>query len=225
MEFIEGETLDTPIWNQLDREGKRKIGTEFGQMFEKLHQVPSSGYYGRVNHQGFPATFPLLRTHYKEEIGPLHSYKELVDGIYEANKLSHSMSTISDGLPSPEIKQENQLKLFYLKKELLRCGNQESRLTYLDPKWDNVILKPTTPNGKIEGTDFEVVFIDWYHLGWLPAWFQSLYLPLVESRHEKDYGHNDGKSFNWDIIKAMPSFLLQESIWIPKVVQDTGGIW
>lgn len=156
MEFIEGKTLGPEVWKSLTADGKAKIGTEFGQMFEKLQSVPSSGYYGRINHQGFSPEFYMLRTNYKEEIGPIYSYQELVDAIYETSKLSYATAIFG----MPEYSGDDLVKLACMKKELTRAAGQEPRLTYLDPKWNNVVLKQVSPEEEIENTDFEVVFVD-----------------------------------------------------------------
>lgn len=220
MEHIDGEIIHKDLWNNsLSKEGRTRIGTEIGKMLEKLASVPSQGYYGRIDHRPFPALFPLLQTTGDDDFGPYYTYEDLVEDIHKASKVQHATM---NNERKPELSGDNKIAVAFLKDALLRCAGQEPRLTYFDIKFDNMMLKPIPGKEKIEGADFEIIFIDWFHLGWLPGWYQSCSLPSEATETElnnksKEYGklhYNESPDLNWNVIKEMSSFYFEESRWM-----------
>jgi hypothetical protein len=220
MEYIDGQTLVRDIWNSLDTSSRAIISTKIGQMLETLRTVPSPGYYGRVHHQPFSPFFGLVRTHFKDECGPYNTYKELVDAIYECCKIRFCLTDIGER----DFSSNLLTKLTHMKDAFTCCAGQESRLTYVDLKLDNLMIKPITPNNENKATDYEVIFIDWQHLGWLPAWFQSTLLPMSESV-QIDIGYKDTDILEWNVVKEISSFQYAESVWIPETLPESYDTW
>lgn len=49
---------------------------------------------------------------------------------------------------------------------------QEPKLTWLDPKFKNMIAVPIGGDEKT-ATDWDVYLVDWEDFGWYPAWLQA----------------------------------------------------
>ena len=168
MEFIEGVTLGS-IWASLDDEARKKICSKLSTQIRLLRSVPSEGYYGRVNYQGWGPHANLFRIRLGDNMkGPYNTYEDCISAMYNAAELR-----AADTDMGPELEPYAQLYLSQFKRTLSESGGHEPKLTHLDPKFDNIMVQP------IEGAegdvrDWEVVLIDWADCGWLPAWMQAV---------------------------------------------------
>jgi hypothetical protein len=211
MEYIDGEIVSN-AWNSLDTATKSGISTQIGQMIETLRSIPSSGYYGRIHFQPFPSTFNLLHMDYRKEFGPYTNYEDFINAIHDTIE-NNCYTGIRD---VPEMYTEKFMILSYMKDAFMKCSGKEPCLTSLDVKLENMMVKRTvSENGS---TDYELIFIDWQHLGWVPAWLGSSLLPLDEGNSEKAYPYNDKDLLNFNVMKEISSFQYGESLWVSRVL-------
>jgi hypothetical protein len=168
MEFIEGVTLES-IWASLDDEARKKISSKLANQIRLLRSVPSEGYYGRVNYQGWGSLNNLFRIRVGNTLnGPYNTYEDCISAMYNAAELRAADSDMG-----PDLQPDAQLYLSQFKRTLSEWGCHEPKLTHLDPKFYNVMVQRTKGDG--EGAeDWEVVLIDWADCGWLPAWMQAV---------------------------------------------------
>ncbi|KAF2797009.1 hypothetical protein K505DRAFT_270242, partial [Melanomma pulvis-pyrius CBS 109.77] len=165
-EFVEGETLNHDKWLALDDEDQKLICYKLSEQFRLLRSVPPvEGYYGRVNHQGWSPWFPFLKTTGKEMLGPYQTYEDFVSAMCANAELRFAYMNCEDYGPI-YVKFLSRLKSI-----LDRTKSYKPVLTHIDPKFENIIIRPIKGAGG-EIKDWEVTLIDWDMCGWLPAFMQ-----------------------------------------------------
>lgn len=136
MEFIEGVTLES-IWKSLDDKAREQICSKISNQIRLLRSVPSEGYYGRVNYQGWASLTSLFRTRVRIALnGPYNTYEDCLSAMYNAAELR-----AADMDMGPNLQLIAQLCLSQFKRTLSKWGCHEPKLTYLDPKFDNIMVQ------------------------------------------------------------------------------------
>ena len=174
MEHIEGVKMNWKMWASLKAEQQEKIHSKISEQLQLLRSVPSEGYYGRVNNQGFHPTQNQVFTGSKEICGPYRSYNDLVSVMYDAAELIASVrhgSHGDTGFFTPA--QETFLTNF--KTTLKNFDSCEPKLTHVDPSMQNWIVRPLGGSMQ-DASDYEMTYIDWDRCGWYPAWVQRVAL-------------------------------------------------
>lgn len=171
MEFIDGKQYNILQWNALPLATQDKISASYREQLEQLRAIPGENYYGRIDHQGFNATFGLLL------LGPLLMDKGCICGPYykfedlKAAMIRAMQVGVAMTLPDkPDWADEQKTLLVRFEEVLERTTGLEPTLTHLDPGLQNMIIKET------EEGDMEVTLIDWEFFGWLPAFLHSVVL-------------------------------------------------
>lgn len=168
-EFIEGDTLTEKLWLGLEDEAQKIICSRLSEQFQLLRSVPSEGYYGRVYHQGWTPWLNLVRIRGKEMCGPYNTFKDLISAMYATAELRMADTNNAS--------EYHPIRLGLLSQFKPILGGTKSHrpvLTHLDPKWENIIVRPVKEEGDSgEIKDWDVVLIDWDTLGWLPEFMQA----------------------------------------------------
>jgi hypothetical protein len=166
-EFIPGHVLNDEMRLRIGAEGQTRIASKFAEQLQKLRVALGVGYYGRVHHQGFSPDLNWLSTRYDKMCGPYETYEEFVDAKYAEIEFSKATEDSLDWRPSDEI------GLPQYKSKLLSFKDiSQPMLTYTDIKAANTIVQEVLDaEGRV--VDWNVVLIDWKHVGFLPAWMQS----------------------------------------------------
>jgi hypothetical protein len=180
MEFIEGETLDYNMWKVIGDDAHDKICGRIAEQFSLLRSIPSEGYYGRVNNQGWEPGFLPFRTRYKELCGPYKTYEEFLSALNTGVEVQRSISNLG-----VDFRPEVPLWVDKLVPTLAASNGREPVFTHTDPALRNMIIRP------LEGTmatarDYEVTLIDWAYSGWLPAWMQMVAFDKKLTMHDMD---------------------------------------
>jgi hypothetical protein len=164
MEHIQGETA-SEVWDSLSLEEQENIGVQMVEQFRYLQSIPSQGYYGRVHHQAFEPTFPLLQLSGQEIFGPYDTYEQYISDHCWAVRVRGAYRMATEHFFPEEEKCFAEYE-----STLLQSQNRHPTLTHLDPTLKNVIL--------VKGKEhkWEVVMVDLEHFGWLPAWTQAVAL-------------------------------------------------
>jgi thiamine kinase-like enzyme len=164
MERIEGETLRAHDWMSMG--DKPRIMSRLCEQYKLLRSIPSEGYYGRVQRQGWRSWPSFLRKMDPESSGPFDTYEEFVAALCSSARLCTAMMC---GLP--DFTDRESLYLQEMESTFPACNERQPVFTHLDPQLRNTIVR-RIPG--LEGEeDWEVTLIDWEHSGWFPAWMQA----------------------------------------------------
>ncbi|KAF2818694.1 hypothetical protein CC86DRAFT_413811 [Ophiobolus disseminans] len=130
----------------------------------QLKEAPE--YYGMIHERGFPGSSSLFQIKEYAPRGPWHSYDDLVDAMVESARFS-----CTNILNGSRLTQHSSVTVAYRSLEyMLRNTDAQARrptLAHLDLHSLNIIAKRGSSD-----EDCEVVILDWYSLGWVPAWVQ-----------------------------------------------------
>lgn len=136
-----------------------------------LHSLPlpsEQWYYGRIYRQGWARPPESIRKGPKMPItGPFSSYGEFVATIERVYEINDAVSFSLPEWDPMELELRRQLV-----DTLKDWRPNEPRLTWLDPKFKNMIAVPIGGDAET-ATDWDVFFVDWEDLGWYPAWVQG----------------------------------------------------
>lgn len=189
MEYIEGETLDYLKWIALSEQDQAVICAKLAEQFRLLRSVPSEGYYGRVHHQSWHHRVGLIEARNKPG-GPYDTYEDLISAMYSAAELTAATCT-----NTKEYSPQYESALSEFKSTLATCGGQRPTLTHLDPQLRNIIVR-RLPDTEDHTPDWEVTLIDWEHMGWLPAYMQSVVINQhVNMCHGYDANQDEAEEF------------------------------
>ncbi|KAF1844480.1 uncharacterized protein K460DRAFT_354394 [Cucurbitaria berberidis CBS 394.84] len=168
MEFIEGITLTQFIFQGLDEKSQMQICSSLGDQFQLLRSVPAppEKSFGRIYHQGINPRFALTCSRCKEMAGPYNTYSDLISAMHTSAEWDLMMRTNSLEFTSKEAEFLSQFK-----PSLEVTEEHKPVLTYLDPRFENMIARPITgDDGEVK--DWEVTLIDWDLFFWMPVWMQ-----------------------------------------------------
>lgn len=168
MEFIEGDTLDMDKWLALDDEAQTIICSKLSEQLKLLRSIPceGEGYYGRVYRQGWsPLSF--LRIRYKEMLGPYNTFDDFISAMYVCTEHDLATQNLADEFFPEEVEFLSKFKHV-----LGKTRGFKPVLTFLDLKWDNLIVRPIKGEDGEAIKDWEITLIDWHDCGWLPAFMQ-----------------------------------------------------
>ena len=174
LKYIEGQSLNWKLWKSLNDDQHEKIHSKISEQLQLLRSVPSEGYYGRIDNQGFHPDLPLVRTDRKGVCGPYKTHEALLAVMYNAAELAaafqgHSKYGFENFAPG----QWDTLSK--LKPILANCNGKEPTLTHCDLSMANIVVSPL--DGTMQNaSDFTVTFIDWNIFGWYPAYTQRIVL-------------------------------------------------
>jgi hypothetical protein len=162
-EFIEGDLLGDKC-TSYNPETQRKISASVGDQIQKLREIPCPHpeYYGLLDGQPWPGISPF-QVQKLPPRGPWYSHDEVVDALIESGR----WSCVSGNIYAKDYFDFQQLA-FRNYEYCIRDIDAHARrpvLAHLDPHGWNIIVKYGTCD-----EDFEVVFVDWYSLAWVPAW-------------------------------------------------------
>lgn len=137
-----------------------------------LRSLPSDGwYYGRIHRQGWiepPDTIELDVRAPKTVTAPYTTYEDFTAAIIKAYEIKKAVN--SEG---PEWYDGHVEELAKLASALKDWKPNEPKLTWLDPKFKNMVAVPI--GGDVEtATDWDVFLVDWEDFGWYPAWLQAM---------------------------------------------------
>jgi hypothetical protein len=198
MEFIEGGSLSHERWLALNQQDQGKIASKIARQIRLLRAVPSEGYYGRIMHQGWMPEFSLFRIRCAEMCGPYNTYDDCISALYATADARAAVSTMT-----PDFSPDQLLALTNFKNTVMECAGYEPRLTHLDLKLENIMVRPVQgESGTVE--DYEVVLIDWACLEWLPAWMEAVtVLQRPDFASRLDYW-----AFVWGLSQGFEQFHL-----------------
>ncbi|KAF2443886.1 hypothetical protein P171DRAFT_362731, partial [Karstenula rhodostoma CBS 690.94] len=137
-----------------------------------LRTFPREGwYYGRIRRQGWmqpPDSIMKNRSVHWTPTAPHNSFEEFTASIIGAYELREAQRD-DESEWSPEfVGRRNKLA-----SALKDWGPQEPKLTWLDPKFKNMVAVPIGGDAE-SATDWDVFLVDWEDFGWYPAWVQGL---------------------------------------------------
>ncbi|KAF1913503.1 kinase-like domain-containing protein [Ampelomyces quisqualis] len=163
-EFIDGDLLGDK-YASYSPELQAKICASVGDQIQKLRDIPCPHpeYYGLLDGQSWPGTFPDLHVQDYSPRGPWYSYDKFVDALIETARWTCVRDT-----PYVKDYHVSQRLAFRNYDYIIRNIDTHARrpvLSHMDPHGWNIIVKHGSGN-----EDFEVVFVDWYSLAWVPAW-------------------------------------------------------
>jgi hypothetical protein len=177
MEFIEGTQLLAPEWVKLNDQQRENILSGMIEQLQLLRSIPSEGYYGRVNGQGFHPLERFVRTKNKGVSGPFRSHEDLLSAMYGAAEVNAAFRCSSKDdvmLYRPE-----QLHVLSRFKNIFRnCAGREPKFTHVDLLTQNMVVRPLDGDMR-SASKFEVTIIDWSGCGWFPAWVQPIRFGLA----------------------------------------------
>lgn len=166
MERIEGETLRADDWMSMGDKSRSIIISRLCEQYKLLRSIPSEGYYGRVQRQGWRSWPSFLRKMDPESSGPFDTYEEFVAALCSSARLCTAMMC-----ELPDFTDRESLYLQKMESTLPACNGRQPVFTHLDPQLRNTIVRRIPgPEGD---EDWEVTLIDWEHSGWFPAWMQA----------------------------------------------------
>lgn len=211
-EFIEGDTLTEELWLGLGDEAQKTICSRLSEQFQLLRLIPSEGYYGRVYHQGWNPWLNLARIRGKEMCGPYYTYEDLISAMYDTAELR-----MADTNHAPEYHRIHLELLSVFKSTFVKTEGHRPVLTHLDPKWENIIVRPIKEDGDGgEIKDWDVVLIDWDTLIWLPAFMQ---VAALDSRILLD--DEPKKTFNQRVFANFEDSYPTEREFLNQLESDT----
>ncbi|KAF2002193.1 hypothetical protein P154DRAFT_152531 [Amniculicola lignicola CBS 123094] len=177
MEYIEGFHLDDDLYKSLDISLQEKAGKALGTQFQALRAVPSEGYYGRVNNQGWPAAEILAEGPSEENpdiLGPYSSYEQFINMLYNSALFKAATLRVQSDYG------KEQLLILRNFIYSLSCVPESERVPVLfhrDIHWQNIIFTEVrSPSGEV--CDYKATLIDLERLSWLPKWMQLGMLDL-----------------------------------------------
>ncbi|KAF1995084.1 hypothetical protein P154DRAFT_581219 [Amniculicola lignicola CBS 123094] len=204
-EYIKGVHLDDDLYKSLDDSLKAKAGSALGVQLQALCAVPSQGYYGYVNKQGWPPTDQFVNGPGKENppvFGPYTSYEEFIDIWYNAALFRAATNRIQ-----PDYNKD-QLIILRNFKHIMCSIVETERTPYLyhrDISWGNIIFTEIrTPDGEV--CDYEATLIDFEGMCWLPRWMQFSMLVQFTKR--------DFQIFCFEAAKALEPLNLSMGQWL-----------
>jgi hypothetical protein len=170
MEYIEGEPFSYKKWISLSDKQRENIHSKLSEQLQLLRSMPSEGYYGRVDGQGFYPQIQLVQSDGKEIRGPYKTLEDLLSAMHTAAEIQAGLKTSSTR--DPEVyTPEQMLHLSRFKSILGKCSGSAPKFTHVDPAIQNWLVRPL--DGALQdASDYEVTLIDWGGCGWYPAWVQ-----------------------------------------------------
>ncbi|KAF9731793.1 hypothetical protein PMIN01_09722 [Paraphaeosphaeria minitans] len=180
MNYINGVRLNClDQFPKMDIKAQDIICAKVSAQIAYLHSLslPSGEwYYGRVNRQAWvkpPPNIETFTTLPRNVTPPFTTYEEFIAAIERSTELQEALHTFNvpyeDFFPS---QLERRRKLGDMLKNF---KPQEPKLTWLDPKFKNMVAVPIGGNAET-ATDWDVFLVDLEDLGWYPAWMQWLQL-------------------------------------------------
>ncbi|KAF1913447.1 hypothetical protein BDU57DRAFT_501901 [Ampelomyces quisqualis] len=170
MNYIEGDYMTDQYFASLPVHAQDVICGKLSSQLRYLRELPSEGYYGRVNGKGWLRPPPGLDTNttaHHTVVGPCRTYEDFCSVMYRSEQVQQAI-----GYGSKEWSPFHHRGLTKLASLLAGWKPNEPRLTWIDPKIKNIIARPI--QGDDGSEDWEVFLIDWECLGWYPAWLQAL---------------------------------------------------
>jgi hypothetical protein len=180
MDFIEGIKFRSDNFAELPVHAQNIICSKVSAQIRLLRSIPSEGYYGRVHGQGWMEPPPGLMASPKNQprslCGPYKTYEEYISAMYDSWERSEAVSNYTMQPASMSIQDGWQPAFDSLRMDLWTkipdWNRHEPKFTWLDPKFENMIVQPIH---KDDGTeDWDVFLIDWECCGWFPAWLQAM---------------------------------------------------
>lgn len=169
MNFIEGIALTQAKFAKLPVHVQDTICAKVSSQVRYLRELPSEGYYGRVHGQGLlytPMGINLTTTEFKVS-GPYKTYEDFVSAICRAKQVQDAMATNRLEWHPAEVEIDARLRSIFPD-----WSPNEPKLTWVDPKMDNIIAQKIIREDGSE--DWDVFLVDWECTGWYPAWVQAL---------------------------------------------------
>jgi hypothetical protein len=174
MQFLEGDTITTERWEGYSEDARTKICASISEQLRLLRSVPSEGYYGRVNKQGWRPRLSLLRTRGQKMNGPYATYEDFVSAVYDSGEFTGAMNSFG-----PEYSEGQEECLAVIKPKFATCKGRQPTLTHLDPAGKNILVRQVND-------DWEATFIDWADCGWYPAYMQRVAFHIQTNFWDKD---------------------------------------
>lgn len=183
MEYIQGVSMHVTDWeDNTTLEFQDGIVEKIAQQVQLLRSIPAPepNCYGRIHQQPWHSFFCAFRTQKKEPSGPYYSKEEFIEALSES--VLHK--TLISGAPKEDWSPCFSLGLRYFRSTLSKFEGWEPKMTHLNLKIDNIILRPInpevrqwwkwweTPLQELKAEDYEVVLINWTEACWMPAWVE-----------------------------------------------------
>lgn len=172
MEYIPGTTLSSELWITLSLTAQKDICAKISEQLRRLRQVKfecKSFYYGRIGRLAWHRAFPMFSHSGQEACGPYNSYEDLKDAMFKTVRLRAAVGNLGRNLPPSA-----ELALANFKRSLnADIGDQTPTLTYLDLKFDNIVIEKIPVGKEGDAEEYNVTMVDWQCLGWLPPWVQA----------------------------------------------------
>ncbi|KAF2794921.1 hypothetical protein K505DRAFT_360642 [Melanomma pulvis-pyrius CBS 109.77] len=207
MEFIPGPKLSRELFCNSSPDVKQRICESLAEQLKRLREVQLGiDFYGRVNRTGWDYHLNMFTCPGKDLCGPYESYEDLVNAMVDSARF-HAAT----GLYSEEFDSGTKLILANLKPSL-QAATEEDRLptlTHLNLQFHNIIVQQ-------KGEDYDVIIMNWRHLGWLPAWVEAVTVLMclsIQSWEEKG-------NLQWGVFQGFQPFNLA----LAQFIADCKGL-
>lgn len=213
MEYIPGESCLTEDYNKLSETARTNICRKMSEQIRLLREVspPHPNYYGRIDNQGFRPIHRLLNYSGRGFHGPYHSHNAFLEDLCRQAE-AYSVTRFNNEFP--DLRPFEKMSLAYGRKFMIDAPGQESKLTHVDLKFEDIRVQP------IPGSDddYDVVIIDWADLGWLPSYIQAA-LAVIRSD-----ANDHANIMGWELSQAFDSFPYVTALFL-KTYWNGSGVY
>ena len=187
-----------PILGDLD---KTQILNKLRDIFESLHSLPSSGFFGSI-HRG-PIPYHLFWDAKGDPTitGPFNHGREMIIGLA---KRSRANSALNGKHP--------YLAEFFERHLAPALDDHSPTFCHSDVQPKNIIVN-TAPEDTMQGRDFRVSIIDWEVAGWYPSYWEYAAAFLSFRWDEDDWPNRSEDFIPVRAVEAAMLRLIHQDLW------------